>query len=349
MAAQRMLSHTARKRTLSLASQAAVMPAPVPPSAISLRQAERIPVPRSRVSSLPVAPPAQNNWQVPILWMFVIIPAILLFIVIGLFGFVALRDPQDIRAQAEASPQQLTPTVQDDSSAVVELIEPTPSPSATFIPISEVVGEPIATPPAIDLSTIPTPFVSPTVADDKENDKVESEEEQQEERQEERQEIRPEPWPYKPASGSPDRIRAPRVGIDASVIPVGSYLKEVNGKTIRFYNVAEYAAGWHDNSSLPGFRGNVVLAGHHNQAGKVFQNALDLELGDIMFLDINDDTYSYIVARKDIFPETTVSDALRNENGRWIAQTEDERLTLVTCYPPDGNSHRLIIVAVPIK
>ena len=113
--------------------------------------------------------------------------------------------------------------------------------------------------------------------------------------------------------------------------------------------MAEYAAGWHDNSSLPGFRGNVVLAGHHNQAGKVFQNAVELERGDIMFLDINDQTYSYIVARKDILPETTVSDAQRNENGRWITQTEDERLTLVTCYPPDGNTHRVIIVAVPIK
>jgi hypothetical protein len=38
---------------------------------------------------------------------------------------------------------------------------------------------------------------------------------------------------------------------------------------------------------------------------------------------------------------------IRLDNGRWILPTEDERLTLVTCWPEDSNSHRLIIVAVP--
>jgi len=38
---------------------------------------------------------------------------------------------------------------------------------------------------------------------------------------------------------------------------------------------------------------------------------------------------------------------VRRQNARWIAPTTDERLTLVTCWPYTGNSHRLIIVAKP--
>jgi len=37
----------------------------------------------------------------------------------------------------------------------------------------------------------------------------------------------------------------------------------------------------------------------------------------------------------------------RLENARWLARSEDERLTLITCWPPESNTHRLIIVAIP--
>jgi sortase A len=35
-------------------------------------------------------------------------------------------------------------------------------------------------------------------------------------------------------------------------------------------------------------------------------------------------------------------------NSRYIEPTADERLTLVTCWPATGNSHRLIIIALPV-
>jgi sortase A len=37
----------------------------------------------------------------------------------------------------------------------------------------------------------------------------------------------------------------------------------------------------------------------------------------------------------------------RLENARWIQPSADERVTLVTCWPRFGNSHRLIVVAAP--
>jgi sortase A len=40
--------------------------------------------------------------------------------------------------------------------------------------------------------------------------------------------------------------------------------------------------------------------------------------------------------------------AVRLENASWIAKTSDERLTLVTCWPYDTNTHRLVVVASPV-
>jgi sortase A len=35
------------------------------------------------------------------------------------------------------------------------------------------------------------------------------------------------------------------------------------------------------------------------------------------------------------------------ENARWIEPTEDERLTLVSCWPYETNAYRLVVVARP--
>ena len=39
---------------------------------------------------------------------------------------------------------------------------------------------------------------------------------------------------------------------------------------------------------------------------------------------------------------------VRRENARWIGPSHDERLTLVTCWPRNDNTHRLILVALPV-
>lgn len=161
--------------------------------------------------------------------------------------------------------------------------------------------------------------------------------------------IEPGPWPEVPAGGAPNRVRAPAIGMDAPVEGVGSYIENVGGAPIRFYETAMEAAGWHDNSALPGHIGNIVMAGHHNIGSKVFEHVVDLEMGDYIFLDVDDRTYPYQVVLKEILPEANVSEAQRAENGRWMNPTTDERLTLITCWPPTDNTHRVIVVAYPVK
>ncbi len=39
---------------------------------------------------------------------------------------------------------------------------------------------------------------------------------------------------------------------------------------------------------------------------------------------------------------------VRQANAAWIAPTDDERITLVSCWPYQSNTHRVIVVARPI-
>jgi sortase A len=54
------------------------------------------------------------------------------------------------------------------------------------------------------------------------------------------------------------------------------------------------------------------------------------------------------VEEKLILKEKGEPPEVREQNTAWIAPTEDERLTMVTCWPYTNNTHRLVIVAKPI-
>jgi len=132
-------------------------------------------------------------------------------------------------------------------------------------------------------------------------------------------------------------------------VPVGWTVKEVNGKKVANWIVADYAAGWHKNSAYPGAVGNTVLSGHHNIKGEVFRHVVDLKLGDTIYLYAGNQRYAYTVRRTMILKEKGEPASKRQENARWIAKSNDIRLTLVTCWPYTNNTHRVIVVALPAQ
>ncbi len=150
-----------------------------------------------------------------------------------------------------------------------------------------------------------------------------------------------------PATAPPDRIVAPAIGLDAPVVPVGWKTVEVDGQEVIEWEVADYAAGWHKTSAYPGNVGNTVIAGHHNIRGEVFRYVVNLEPGDIIDLYVGQTVYRYVVTEKYILREKGMPPEVREENARWIAPTDDERLTLVTCWPYTNNTHRVVVVAKP--
>jgi len=156
----------------------------------------------------------------------------------------------------------------------------------------------------------------------------------------------PTPW-VEPATSAPTWIQAPAIGLDAPVIEVGWRPTYLGNYEAMEWEVPDGAAGFHQGSAYPGQPGNTVISGHHNIGGEVFRYLVDLNVGDEVILYVDKTPYHYRVVLRNIVREYGVSDEQRRDNARWIAPTEDERLTLVTCWPYSGNSHRLIIVARP--
>lgn len=164
----------------------------------------------------------------------------------------------------------------------------------------------------------------------------------------------PEAPPAPPTPQTTDGTRLTRlvvdsIGLDTDVIEVGWTDVTENGVTSNVWVVADYVAGWHKNSALPGQGGNIVLSGHHNIKGEVFRYIVDLEPGAIITLyDQEGRTFNYFVEDKFIVKDKGEPEAIRRENAKWIGPFNEERLTLVTCWPYTNNTHRVIVIAKPL-
>ncbi len=152
-----------------------------------------------------------------------------------------------------------------------------------------------------------------------------------------------------PAIGdAPTRLVIDSVGIDSEVIPVGWSVVEQNGQQYSIWQVADYAVGWHKTTAPLGQPGNSVMAGHHNVNGEVFRDLVNIEVGDKVTAYAGDKKYEYVVELKTIVKEKGEPLEVRQRNAQWIAPTNDERLTFVTCWPYTNNTHRVIVVARPL-
>ncbi len=159
--------------------------------------------------------------------------------------------------------------------------------------------------------------------------------------------IRPTGSPTPERAGSPpQRLIIPAIKLDAPVELVGWHT--VTG--VSQWDVPDhFAAGWLKTSALLGKPGNTVLTGHHNIAGEVFRYLVNLKPGDEIEVQGDGQSYFYQVVTRKILLELGQPMEVRLDNAKWMQPTDDERLTLITCWPYTSNSHRLIIVAEPVQ
>lgn len=160
---------------------------------------------------------------------------------------------------------------------------------------------------------------------------------------------RPVPTPY-PEESSPSRLVIPSIALDAEVVKVGLEVQTIDGQPVLSWGVPDLkAAGWHIDSAPPGFPGNTVLNGHHNIKGEVFRYLEKLEPGAEVVIYAGDEAHYYTVAERHILKDKYESLEVHIQNAQWVLPTDDERLTLVTCWPYTNNTHRLIVVALPMR
>jgi sortase A len=148
-------------------------------------------------------------------------------------------------------------------------------------------------------------------------------------------------------AGLPTRLVIPSISVDSPVVGVSLVTQVQRGKTVSTWQVARNAVGFHDSSALPGTLGNTVLSGHNNEWGRVFRNLVNVKRGDEIQVFVGDRVLRYAVEDKVLVRQSNASIAQRQRNGDWIAPTDDERLTLVSCWPYRSATHRVIVVARP--
>jgi LPXTG-site transpeptidase (sortase) family protein len=148
----------------------------------------------------------------------------------------------------------------------------------------------------------------------------------------------------------PLRLVVPAIQLDAPILGVQPEMVKIGGaELMQWLSPDEYAAGWHETSARLGEPGNTVLNGHHNTSGEVFKRLVDLMEGDLIKVYSDSHLFTYLITNKMILPEKYETLDVRIKNAQWILPSQDERLTLITCWPYESNTHRLIIVAKPIS
>ena len=102
----------------------------------------------------------------------------------------------------------------------------------------------------------------------------------------------------------------------------------------------KWGAGHITGTCFPGEAGNCGIAAHRNYIfGSYFSRLDELKEGDTVTVEYNGETLSYSVYNiKTVLPE---------DNTVLQPPEEGEMLTLVTCAPKGGNSHRLILHCLP--
>lgn len=153
-----------------------------------------------------------------------------------------------------------------------------------------------------------------------------------------------------PRAPFPDRLVIPSIGLDTPVVEVGWEARLVNGENVgNVWQTASHAAGYLQGSTPLGQVGNLVLSGHNNIDGAVFRNLHEIEPMAWIFAYADGRRYAYVVEERFIVAEANAAPAQRRDNLKWISPTPDERLTLLTCYPPWSNTHRTIVLARPMR
>ena len=149
----------------------------------------------------------------------------------------------------------------------------------------------------------------------------------------------------------PERLIIPAIDLDAPIVFADKEEIKKDGVVYTQWSAPRgFAVGWHEDTAKLGQLGNLVLNGHHNVHGEVFKNLERIQVGDrLSIYGETSDRYGYIVTNVLILEERDLSVEERLENARWIMPSDDERVTLVTCWPAYSNTHRLIVVAKPLE
>lgn len=273
---------------------------------------------------------------------------IILLGVAGYFGWTQLQ-AAELRAQLQATPAPAVTAPTATLSPATQQPAPTPpTPTRTPEPTATAVAPAAVTDASTATAVAPTSTPSATAT-----------------------EPPPTPAPSAtpiPVVAAPVRMVVPDLKIDAKVVPMGWEVVQTSNGPRSEWVIPKDDAGHHIDSALLGQPGNLVISGHNNIYAQVFKPisfawdndqriAVDqytdrseiLNGRQIQLFDAAGQAYTYTITEFYRLRDTGVSLEQRIANGRFMQPTSDTRLTIITCWPPTNNTHRLIVIATPAQ
>ncbi|MFQ5576372.1 MAG: sortase, partial [Anaerolineae bacterium] len=146
----------------------------------------------------------------------------------------------------------------------------------------------------------------------------------------------------------PVRLAIPAIGVNAAVVETGlEVVQWLNSPALR-WQTPDYAVGHRQTSARPGQPGNMILSGHNNTAGSVFLRLSELKPGDEFTVYTADFSYNYRVVASEKVLWTGAGERQIARHYELTADTPDETLTLVSCWPYATYTHRLYVTAKPV-
>lgn len=151
----------------------------------------------------------------------------------------------------------------------------------------------------------------------------------------------------------PTRLQIPALDLDVEVVKVRWDVLWNGSDWVSVWQTADNAVGHHRHSASPGEAGNIVISGHHNTKGEPFrevseigQPGAQLQVGDeIVLINQDNQSFTYTIIQWDRIPEEGATANERAQHASYLNDTTDGTLTLVTCWPYESNTHRVVIVA----
>lgn len=120
------------------------------------------------------------------------------------------------------------------------------------------------------------------------------------------------------------RVEIPAIGVDSTIVQGVDWaqLKKGVGQLV--------------GSTQPGDEGNLVLAAHNDIFGEIFRHLDKLAPGDEIIISTERNTYRYLVREIDVVKPTDV---------QVMSPTEHAQTTLISCYPYQINTDRIVVFA----
>ncbi|MEP7285541.1 MAG: sortase [Chloroflexota bacterium] len=154
---------------------------------------------------------------------------------------------------------------------------------------------------------------------------------------------------FTPADNAPTRISIPALGLWNTLTPVDEQAQLQDNTISLTWAVAD--SGWYSQSGWPGWGGNVVIAGHSPSqdpdtwSHSIFRQLAYLSPGDHIDVTAGSHLYTYSVSTVFAIPAQEAQSAAA---AAWLARGKTERLTLITCWPPNTAAYRVVVIARPI-